>query len=149
MVRHSRQTKLLEIIANHEIETQQELMMALKDAGFDVTQATVSRDIQELGLTKVATKVKGSRPHYVKPLDPKLSRMKTLFHQTVVSIEGINNLVVLKTISGGANSACILIDKLDHPEIAGTVAGDDTILVIVRSEKEVKNIVRQFEMLME
>lgn len=147
MVRQSRQQKLLQIITQREIETQQELMLALRAEGFDVTQATISRDIQELGLTKASSK--GGRPHYIKPLDPKLSKLKTLFHQSVINIEGVGNMIVIKTISGTANSACVLIDKMEHPEIAGSIAGDDTIVVIIRNPKEVTNVVKQFEMLTE
>ncbi len=146
-MRQSRQEKLLSIIAEKRIETQQDLMNELRNEGFEVTQATVSRDIQDLGLTKVGAG--GNRPHYVKPLDPKLAKLKSLFHQAVLSIEGVGHMIVIKTIPGGANSACILIDKFEHAEIMGTVAGDDTILVIVRSEAEVDTIVKQFYTLME
>ncbi|MFI3229376.1 MAG: arginine repressor [Bacillota bacterium] len=146
-MRQIRQEKLLSIISEKKIETQQDLMNELRSEGFEVTQATVSRDIQDLGLTKVATG--GSRPHYVKPLDPKLAKLKSLFHQAVLSIEGVGHLIVIKTIPGGANSACILIDKFEHSDIMGTVAGDDTILVIVRNQDEVQNIVKQFYELME
>lgn len=147
MTRQIRQEKLLQIIAAREIETQQDLMAALREEGFEVTQATVSRDIQDLGLIK--TSVGGKKSHYVKPVDPKLAKMKSLFHQSVLSIEGVGNLIVIKTLTGTANSACILIDKFDHPEIMGTVAGDDTILVIVRVASEVNSIVKQFQQMME
>jgi|AGTN01.1.fsa_nt_gi Arginine repressor len=147
MIRERRQQKILDIISRSEISTQKDLMAALLKEGYDVTQATVSRDIRELGLEKA--NVKGSGARYVKPLDPKLARMRAIFHETVLSVEGIGNLIVIKTVTGGADSACVLVDGLGHPEIAGSLAGDDTIVVVVRNEKEVKNIVRQFELLTE
>ncbi|MFA5449845.1 MAG: arginine repressor [Clostridia bacterium] len=147
MGRQTRQTKLLEIISEREIETQQELLESLFEAGFEVTQATVSRDIQDLGLKK--SSVKGGRPHYIKPLDPKLSKLKTLFHQSVISLDGVGNMLVIKTMGGSANSACLLIDNMKHPEIVGTLAGEDTIFVVIRNPSEMKNIIHQFEMLVE
>ncbi|MCL2631218.1 MAG: arginine repressor [Firmicutes bacterium] len=146
-MRKTRQQAIIKIITKSKIETQSDLTDALRSEGYDVTQATVSRDIQELGLTK--SSLKGERAYYVKPLDSKLNKLKTLFHQAVVSIEGANNFIVLKTISGGANSACALIDKLEHPEIMGAIAGDDTILVIIRNATELKNVVNDFELLLE
>lgn len=147
MSRQKRQEKLLEIISEQAVETQQALTEALRAAGFDVTQATVSRDIQELGLVK-SSKV-GGKSCYMKPLDPKLVKLKSLFHQSVISIESVNNLIVIKTINAGANSACSLIDSLDLPEIMGSVAGDDTILIVVRNEKFVKKVIKKFSDLRE
>lgn len=143
MSRQVRQEKLLQIIGARNIETQQELMEALREEGFEVTQATVSRDIQDLGLTKASPG--NSRPHYIKPLDPKFSKLRNLFHQAVVSIEGISNFIVIRTLAGSANSACTLIDKFDNENIMGTIAGDDTILVIIRNACEVNNIVKTFK----
>lgn len=140
MTRQARQEKLLELIEKHDIDTQQELTELLKLEGFKVTQATVSRDIQELGLQKTAS---GGKAHYVKPLDPKLMRLKILFHQSVLSIDSAENFIVLKTINGSANSAAILIDSLENRNIMGTIAGDDTILIIIRDKSEVSTIVKQ------
>jgi transcriptional regulator of arginine metabolism len=146
-VRKGRQETLLKIIEEREIETQQDLLLALRAEGFDVTQATVSRDIQELGLEK--TSPKGGRSHYIKPQDPAFLKLKTLFKQAVLSFEGVGNFIVIKTISGGANSACLTIDKLNHSQIMGTIAGDDTILVIIRNPSEVQNVIKQFQLLTE
>jgi len=146
-MRKSRQDILLKIIQEQEIETQQDLMLALKEEGFEVTQATVSRDIQELKLAK--GKTKDGKSYYVKPPDPAFQKLKTLFRQSVTSIDGVNNFIVIKTIGGGASSACIIIDKLNHPQIMGTIAGDDTVLVIIREQNELENIIKQFELLTE
>lgn len=141
MTRQARQARLIEIIEKHDIDTQQELTELLKLDGFKVTQATVSRDIQELGLQKTVTA--GGKAHYVKPLDPKLMRLKILFHQSVLSIDSAENFIVLKTLNGSANSAAILIDSLENKNIMGTIAGDDTVLIIIRDKGEVSTIVKQ------
>lgn len=145
MSRQERQRKILEIIEACPVETQQELTRLLREAGFEATQATISRDIQELGLEK--TKLNGKR--YAKPLDPNLLKLKALFHQSVVSVDGVGNLIVIKTLSGAANSACALIDKLDRPEIMGTIAGDDSILVVVRVADRLNDIIGIFRNLMD
>ncbi len=147
MTRQARQEKLLELIEKHDIDTQQELTELLKLEGFKVTQATVSRDIQELGLQKTTTS--GGKAHYVKPLDPKLMRLKILFHQSVLSIDYAENFIVLKTINGSANSAAILIDSLENRNIMGTIAGDDTILIIIRDKSEVQTIVKLLDNFLE
>lgn len=147
MTREQRQSKLLDIIATQNLETQQELLEALWAAGCKVTQATVSRDIKELGLVKEASGK--SKPRYVKPLYPRLMKLKTIFHQSVLNIDYVNNLIVIKTISGGANAASALVDEIAIPDIVGTLAGDDTFLVICRDEKRVPEIINQFRQLME
>ncbi len=147
MTRQARQDRLIEIIEERDIDTQQELTDILRSEGFKVTQATVSRDIQELGLQKTLTS--GGKAHYVKPLDPKLMRLKVLFHQSVLGIDSAENFIVLKTLSGSANSAAILIDSLENKHILGTIAGDDTVLIIVRSKAEVSVIVKQLENFLE
>lgn len=141
MSRQARQTRLLKLIEERDIETQQELTDILLKEGFKVTQATISRDIQELGLIK--NSIPGQKSRYVKPLDPRLQRLRMLFHQSVLSIDHTENFIVIKTLSGAANSAAMLIDQLENPEIMGTIAGDDTIFIIVKSKDEVVRIVKQ------
>lgn len=147
MTRAQRQSKLLEIISAKEIETQQDLLDALIDAGFKVTQATVSRDINELGLIKESNGKGKSR--YVKPLYPRLIKLRTIFHQSVTNIDYANNLIVIKTISGSANAASALVDEIAGTDIIGTIAGDDTFLVICRDEKKVPEIIEQLRSLMD
>lgn len=141
MSRTARQNRLIQLIEEKDIETQQELTNILLSEGYKVTQATVSRDIQELGLIKVSSN--GQKSRYVKPLDPRLQRLRGLFHQSVLSIDYTENFIVIKTLSGSANSAATLIDHLENPEIMGTIAGDDTIFILVKTKDEVVRIVKQ------
>lgn len=143
MSRFDRQKRLLELIEERDIETQQELTDLLLLEGYKVTQATISRDIQELGLIKSSSN--GQKSRYVKPLDPRLQRLKTLFHQSVLTIDSTENFIVIKTLSGSANSAAMLIDHLENPEIMGTIAGDDTIFILVKTKDEVVRIVKQLK----
>lgn len=141
MSRTDRQNRLLELIEENDIETQQDLTNILLAEGFKVTQATVSRDIQELGLIKSSSN--GQKSRYIKPLDPRLQRLRGIFHQSVLHIDYTENFIVIKTLSGSANSAATLIDHLENPEIMGTIAGDDTIFILVKTKEEVVKIVKQ------
>ena len=123
-----RQQRILELITEKDISTQNALSTALKAAGFGSTQATISRDIRELGLTKEQN-AKG-RYRYVAPRpDPTPNyseRLKTIFRESVTNIAVAQNLVVLRTLSGLANGACSAIDDMEVPGLVGTLAGDDT-----------------------
>ncbi|HIU82389.1 MAG TPA: arginine repressor [Candidatus Faecicola pullistercoris] len=149
MARSARQLRLLEIINKTNIETQTDLADALREEGFDVTQATVSRDIKELGLIKVMTPQKTYK--YAQPASKEnqsSGRLLNLFRESVINIDSAQNIVVVKTLSGTANSACSLIDKMNLSEIIGSVAGDDTIILIVKDEKYVEAIVDKLNSLM-
>ena len=149
MTRSARQLRLLEIINKTNIETQTDLADALREEGFDVTQATVSRDIKELGLIKVMTPQKTYK--YAQPASKEnqsSGRLLNLFRESVINIDSAQNIVVVKTLSGTANSACSLIDKMNLSEIIGSVAGDDTIILIVKDEKYVEAIVDKLNSLM-
>jgi len=140
-----RQIKIREIIANQEIETQDELVKALRQAGYNVTQATVSRDIKELHLVKVATN-KGVYK-YSLPADQRfnpLQKLKRLLQDSFVSIEHSGHLIVLKTLPGNANAVASLLDHLEWEEIIGTIAGDDTILMICRENANIEEIMQRF-----
>ena len=126
MGRRDRQNAIERIIGEKEIETQNELVSALLADGFNVTQATVSRDINEMGLVKVAGKQKKYR-YAVHNSDQKINKLSTIFKESVISIETALNLLVIKTYEGSANAACLLLDKLNMPNILGTIAGEDTI----------------------
>ncbi|MGI6136287.1 MAG: arginine repressor [Clostridiales bacterium] len=143
MQRTKRQEKILYIIDTDNIENQQQLTEVLNKEGFRVTQATVSRDMKELGLSK--RKGIDGVAYYKRPIDPKLSKLKTLFHQSVTKIDSTQNIIVIKTLSGSANSACSLIDKINHPYIVGTIAGDDTIIIVVRSSEVVPTVLKLLE----
>lgn len=144
MPRSSRQEAIIKIITEKEINTQNELVNELTEAGFNVTQATVSRDINELGLIKVAGKEKKIR-YSVHHTEHKLGKLSTLFKESVIKMDTAMNLIVIKTYDGSANAACLLLDKLDLPNIVGTLAGDDTILVIAKTPEDVPEIYAQLK----
>ena len=144
-----RQMKILEIIEREEIGTQEELAERLREDGFDVTQATVSRDIKEMRLLKIPTGEHTYR--YASPREPQPSnlqeRLKRLFRDSVTSIDHSENLIVIRTLPGNAMGLASVIDGINWPEIIGTVGGDDTILVIVKPKDLVDSVVRRFESL--
>ena len=131
----ARHSSILDIIANYPIETQEDLANSLRDRGFDVTQATVSRDIKDLRLTKVPSgdgSYRYARPE--KGETPLAGLFIRIFSESVISMESANNLIVIKTLSASAGAAAEAIDSLMWPEILGTIAGDNTVLVIVRDD---------------
>lgn len=149
MARTNRQLKLLDIISREEIETQEALAEALRKEGVNVTQATISRDIKELGLIKVMTPSRGYKYAQPQPAEHKASsKLLALFREAVISVDSAGNLVVIKTLSGGANAAAELVDKMHLPEVIGTIAGDNAILVIVKSEDKVDALVEKLKSLM-
>lgn len=150
MARTARQGKILEIINNNEIDTQEELVMLLKKSGYEVTQATVSRDIKELGLTKVQGESGRYRYVQVDSKEHKISgKIVNMFREAVISVLTAGNLIVIKTFVGSANSAALLIDKLGMSEILGCIAGDDTLLVICAKEQDVGKIVERINEILE
>lgn len=145
----SRHAKILEIIERNEIDTQEELAEELKKSGFNVTQATVSRDIKELRLIKVLTESGKYKYAALREHDTMLSdRLVKIFSESVLSIDYAGNIVVLKTFSGAAGGACEAIDVFDLPEIVGTLAGDDTIFILVRTADQAEHVIEKFKKLM-
>ena len=131
MLRSARHAKILEIISSKEIETQEELCEELERQNIVVTQATISRDIRDLRLFKVAGVEKKYRYAYINESESEISpKMKSLFRECVLSIKAAQNLVVIKTLVGNGANAGTVVDKLNHDEIVGSVAGDDTLLVV-------------------
>lgn len=150
MSRTGRQLKLIEIINKNEIETQEALAEALRNEGYLVTQATVSRDIKDLGLIKVMTPNKTYKYAQPASTEQKSSgKMLNLFRECVISIDYAGHLIVIKTVSGGANSAATLVDKLNFPEVMGCVAGDDTILVVIKDQQKIVPIVEKLKSLLD
>lgn len=140
-----RHIKIREIIANQDIETQDELVEELKKAGYNVTQATVSRDIKELHLVKVPTS--NGLYKYSLPADRRFNpaqKLKRILQESFISIDYSENLIVLKTLPGNAHAVGALLDNLDWNDVIGTLAGDDTILVICRSKELAPEIVERF-----
>lgn len=145
----SRHSKILEIIEKNIIETQEELAEQLKKSGISVTQATVSRDIKELRLIKVLTEEGKYRYAAMKEQDSMLSeRLFKTFKETVMSVDYSGNIIVVKTFSGAANAAGEAIDAFDIKEIVGSVAGDNTIFVLVRNEEHAISVMNRFKKLM-
>ena len=132
MARSSRQSKILEIISTKEIETQDELARELKNANFEITQATISRDIKELGLTKILSS-SGKYKYCVVGGEEQVISNKyiTIFKEAVISVKSALNIVVIKTIKGLGSGICSFVDKLNLLDLMGAVAGDDTVMLIL------------------
>ena len=129
-----RQTKMLELIKKHDIETQEELSDYLQKEGYQVTQATVSRDIRELKLTKVAMSNGRQKYAALTEANEDLSEKYTrVFRDAFVSMDMAQNILVIKTVSGMAMAVAAAIDDMHLHEIVGCIAGDDTIMCAVRS----------------
>jgi transcriptional regulator of arginine metabolism len=144
-MRFSRQNRILGLIKEHEIETQEKLAYLLKKDGFDVTQATVSRDIKELQLIKtLATSGKYKYALGVMTNAPITDRFVKIFKDTILSVASSGNLIVIKTLTGCANAAAEAIDSLSLPFMLGTIAGDNTILIIVDNDKNVPFLQEKF-----
>lgn len=141
MLRNARHGKILELIEEKEIETQEELCEELAACNFSVTQATVSRDIKELHLFKVKGTKKRFRYASISENKSGITdKMRVLFQACVINIRPVGNLIVIKTLSGNGQNAGIVIDKLDYREVVGTIAGNDTVLLICESENDVELI---------
>ena len=146
MLRSARHAKILEIIAHKEIETQEELCEELNKQNYKVAQATISRDIKDLRLFKVAGVQKKYRYAHIHESTGEISpKMKSLFADCVVSIRCAQNIVVVKTLPGNGNNAGSVIDKLNYPEIIGSVAGDDTLLVVCLDNFSAETVVQKIK----
>lgn len=144
-MRYSRQNAILELIKDQEIETQEKLATALKQRGFDVTQATVSRDIKELQLIKILSSA--GRYKYATGLSnesPISDRFTKIFKDTVKSVACAGNIVIVKTLSGCAAAAAEAIDTTTFPHIVGSLAGDNTIFIVVDEPENAPNLVDLF-----
>lgn len=145
MSKVKRHIKIRELINEHEIETQDELVDELKSLNYNVTQATVSRDIKELHLVKVPTL--SGKYKYSLPADLKFNpeeKLRRLIVDAFVNIDYSSHFVVLKTLPGNANAMGVLIDNLEWDEIMGTICGDDTCLIICHKEDGAKAIQNKF-----
>ena len=137
-----RQKKLLELISNYEINTQEELIARLGQSGFDVTQATVSRDIRDLKISKIPTGTGSYR--YVAPLqknDTESGRFSDRrLNGSIISVDYASNIVVLKTHAGLAQAVAVGIDGMNLTEVLGCVAGDDTIMIVTRNAEAARDL---------
>ena len=144
-----RQRLILDIISATIVETQEQLADALRREGVSVTQATVSRDIRELRLTKLPTG--GGQYRYVVPQDRAIGdtakRAKRMFRDFVVRVDDSGNLIVVKTLPGAAQGVAAAVDSLELSEVIGTIAGDDTILLIVKPADAIENVMLRLKKL--
>lgn len=143
----SRKVFIETVIKDKDIGTQNEIVSMLRSAGYEATQATVSRDIQELGLIK--EQLPGGGFRYVKPPDPKLQKLRTLFAEAVIKIDFSENFIVIHTLSGSANTAAALIDRMNNSEIMGTIAGDDTVLIIIKHKDVAEHVAEELKKLVD
>lgn len=137
-----------EILESQEIKSQEDLVLILKQMGINVTQPTIAKDLKELGAVKIN---KGDKSYYILPNEESeniLKKIKFAFKNFVKEIVNEENLILVKTTPGNANSVAVLIDKYEIKGVLGTVAGDDTILVVSKKEK-VEEVIKQLKYFME
>ncbi|MBU5594809.1 transcriptional regulator ArgR [Amphibacillus sp. MSJ-3] len=145
MKKGQRHIKIREYITSHDVETQEELVDILRSEGYNVTQATISRDIKELHLIKVP--MEDGRYKYSLPADRRfnpLEKLKRLMQDAFISLDKATHFLVLKTLPGNANALGALIDHLEWDGILGTICGDDTILIICKDETVTEKIEKKF-----
>jgi transcriptional regulator of arginine metabolism len=142
----ARHAMILSIIESMSIETQEDLAAELRKRNHNVTQATISRDIKELRLVKVLDSKGNYRYAAVDRTESTMfNRIIRIFTESVVSVDAANNLIVIKTITGTASAAAEAIDSLNWSEIMGTIAGDNTILVVARDDAAAKTVLEKFK----
>ena len=141
-----RQRKIIELITNYDIETQEELAAKLVENGFNVTQATISRDIRELNLTKIATK--GGKQKYAVQSSSHIvsnSKYMRVLNDGIITMDTAGNILVVKTVSGMAMAVAAALDAMQIKEILGCIAGDDTIMCVVKHAEETDRVKEHIE----
>lgn len=147
-MKNKRHEKIIELIGNFEIETQEELARLLNESGFIVTQATVSRDIKKLELIKV--KIKGGHQKYTLnagTYDGRDDKFTRVLKDAVTYMEDAGNIVVIKTVAGMAMAVAAALDSLKIPEIIGSIAGDDTIMCVTKDGKQAKDVIEKLHLI--
>ena len=145
-----RQSKILELIRNNDIETQEELLAHLLKDGYVVTQATVSRDIREMKLTKVS--VNGGKQKYTalnESTEDMSEKYVRVLRDGFVSMDMAQNILVIKTVSGMAGAVCASLDAMNIQEIVGSIAGDDTIMCAIRTIEDTMTIMKRLRKIIE
>lgn len=141
-----RQSRIVELIKEHEIETQDQLAAMLNAEGFNVTQATISRDMRELKLTKVATSDGGQKYAILSAGDIQISeRLGRVFRDGVISMDYAQNIIVIKTLNGMAMAVAAALDSMGNNEVMGTIAGDDTIFCVVKTEQKAIRLIERLK----
>jgi len=145
-----RHAKIVELIEKHDIETQEELAEFLKEAGFYVTQATVSRDIRELQLSKIPTG-DGKQKYIVLRQDDShlVDKYIRVLKDGLLSMDMAQNILVIKTVSGMASAVAVAVDAMKFKEIVGSIAGDDTIMMAVRTIEDTKVVMEKIHKMLE
>lgn len=141
-MKSKRHSKILEIISSREIETQEELAEALRLGGFEVTQATVSRDIKLLKLIKMQG-ISGKYKYVAAASEEKdiKDKLSSILENAVVSVERVDKFIVVRTLTGSASAAAEAMDNLFSTDVAGTIAGDNTIFVLARTEDKADELI--------
>ena len=141
-----RQRKIIELITNYDIETQEELAAKLVENGFNVTQATISIDIRELNITKIATKG-GKQKYAVQSSSDIVSNSKYMrvLNDGIITMDTAGNILVVKTVSGMAMAVAAALDAMQIKEILGCIAGDDTIMCVVKHAEETDRVKEHIE----
>lgn len=143
MIKKSRHEAIINLINSVDVSTQEELTEKLNEQGFNVSQATISRDIKDLSLIKIEGANKKTKYVKMDLVQNKLSSQRiSLFKQITLSIESANNLIVLKTLSGNASAAGMAVDEINFPQVLGTVAGDDTLLIITKTSSDAEIVLK-------
>lgn len=149
IMKYARHSKIYEIIETKDIETQDELAAELRHSGYQVTQATVSRDIKEMRLIKVLTKEGKYKYASIKEKEGAVNeRFLKIFRNSVTSLDFAGNIIVIKTLVGSASAAAVSIDALNLKNIVGSIAGDDTIFLVVKEQDLVPELIKQFKELL-
>lgn len=144
-MRYTRQNRILELIKNNGIETQQQLADMLNAEGFNVTQATVSRDIKNLMLIK---QNKNGKSCYALPINSEQSpndKFKKIMRDTITSVDAAENIIVIKTLSGCAGPACEAVDMQKNENILGTIAGDNTIFIVCKTKEITMDVMNEIK----
>ncbi|MBQ4436318.1 MAG: arginine repressor [Clostridia bacterium] len=151
-MKNERHSAILNLISQRRISTQDELVEALRESGYPVTQATISRDIRDLGLSKeldeqgVARYITAGR-FKASAAGSERERFAQMFVSSVLGIQFANNMIVIHTLSGAANAAAEAVDGLHWPEILGTISGDNTIFAVVRTNEETPMVAQRLQQL--
>lgn len=142
-MKNARQRKILELVEQYDIDTQETLIQRLSEAGIETTQTTISRDIRQLQLAKGITE-RGTYKYVLPELKKNGSQpvINTALTDSIVKIESAENIIVVKTLAGMANAIAVCIDSLELTKIIGSVAGDDTVLLVVKTVAETKDVER-------
>ena len=144
-MKNRRQRRILEIVSNETIGTQKELAERLQQEGFETTQATISRDIKELLLVKV--NIGGDRYKYVIAQETPVTdaKLRMVLREFIISYDFSENLLILNKAPGNANTVASAIDRARWPQVIGTLAGDDTVMLVIKPKEAVKDVVEKIE----